>query len=980
MDGLVASGATLVSSTLESVGFFYQAYLLEVFREPFQSSIGMLFYVVGIIMGLGIYVLSGRYKFGFWALVGPALFFACVLNRSEVGPADWRFGGRVVVKDATKHGVCESLESQTILKKMSDYDFSNCYSESPDPPKAKVSSVFAWYEQLLSYSIQQVTYLFVQGRQRAVDQVIARAELVAIAKTSKILDVGLEELFQNAFMHECREAVEFAEKAHAQDRTDSERMEAKIRLDQILGSKVVELDGRALDYVARLSVDYPSLFEEMVNIAETGKDVNALHSLLDQKENVSNRVTDDLSPKEVRERVSKFKNNGKNRVYTCSQIWGLSYLGIHDSARHAVRSLEEKAMHLRISPRAFLCDLKKLTVPYDTDADTDENCKNLHGDVYFSEENPKPPLLLYGVIAKYIMRNSILDPDLTSSIYQRISRSVNTFSRVKSPNTFSAAEAERIIQDLGVYEYKPKLQKIAQSMPYYQGLVLFYLCIAFPFFALMLLLPKKHVVFIRWFQLWAWVKLWDVGFAFVMYADQILFNLFSTAELPFDASDAAKPASQLDPDLVQVLYSLRELDPSFRMGNYYFIVSTLFIAVPPVLGKIILGAFGSGASLISGAIENYASYTSKGHALAQGERRMMQNNYRAQQSAMRRSARGQWESERSGGVLPSMGDSPGFISALKPGVNMAMDAMGFSMGNQGVNLPGPDALKGINSSELRKASLASTGITTSSGGVVGVLGLLSGLKPSHQIKSYMSKDALEGKLGSFINKVSNGSSGLGKLTNSVAGGAQDGFEKVGEFASGAYEKGLDLVGTNAVFQQIGSPKVQRDYMASGIIAGGLPIAWVGQEMGAKQDFELRVMENLDFWVNILGFSSSTLVAPSLKNSSVLKKGAGVTTAAAVGGAYALNEISKDGEGPDTDTYRVSDYINSNEKRSRERIIKALLNGLHPNNPDRIELREMLEEGRVSDGEVAIRISRALEWERKRKKDEGGDENEVASID
>ena len=87
------------------------------------------------------------------------------------------------------------------------------------------------------------------------------------------------------------------------------------------------------------------------------------------------------------------------------------------------------------------------------------------------------------------------------------------------------AVMSKLIQHQMASVKKSEGYSFAMIIPYLQGLLLYGLSIAFPFFALMLIVPGKAGAFITWMTLWAWVKSWDVGWALVAVIDDMLWNM-----------------------------------------------------------------------------------------------------------------------------------------------------------------------------------------------------------------------------------------------------------------------------------------------------------------------------------------------------------------------------------------------------------------------------------------------------------------------
>jgi hypothetical protein len=127
------------------------------------------------------------------------------------------------------------------------------------------------------------------------------------------------------------------------------------------------------------------------------------------------------------------------------------------------------------------------------------------------------------------------------------------------------------------------LKMFMGTIPYLQGLLLYLLSIAFPFFAILLVIPGRALSFLVWCSLWAWVKSWDVGFALVYVARELLWDAFKgkvdmhSTELNWD-----------EPGSVYAFLSMN--DPFANQNTYHEIIAFLTISVPFLTAHMFLGA------------------------------------------------------------------------------------------------------------------------------------------------------------------------------------------------------------------------------------------------------------------------------------------------------------------------------------------------------------------------------------------------------
>lgn len=198
-------------------------------------------------------------------------------------------------------------------------------------------------------------------------------------------------------------------------------------------------------------------------------------------------------------------------------------------------------------------------------------------------------------------------------------------------------------------------------IPYLQGILMYFLAMMYPIACIMVIMPGQHKWIITWGSFWAWVKLWDLGFAIVISLERSVWAMIGNnahitkafdriVELDqvgdFNQSCAAGP---VDPALgggcgwylytigsfgnlhsvdssttgsVTVLgqghtismqdANLRYLDMALTVGSnldlglansyYIYIMAALYMAVPAVTGQLVLGARSGAASMVNSAI------------------------------------------------------------------------------------------------------------------------------------------------------------------------------------------------------------------------------------------------------------------------------------------------------------------------------------------------------------------------------------------
>lgn len=195
----------------------------------------------------------------------------------------------------------------------------------------------------------------------------------------------------------------------------------------------------------------------------------------------------------------------------------------------------------------------------------------------------------------------------------------------------------------------------ALMIPYLQGVFLYFLAIAYPFCCMAMVVPGWHTMLFSWMAFWAWVKLWDVGFAIVQMAERSIWamignssdaaqifnkvaemssggNVLVGCQAPniVGASTAQASLPCLGNQVVDVLVTnssgsgimtmpeaIKTLDLGMLLGasldleranSYYiYLMAALYFAVPVVTGQLVLGSKAAAAGMVKDFIGGAAS-------------------------------------------------------------------------------------------------------------------------------------------------------------------------------------------------------------------------------------------------------------------------------------------------------------------------------------------------------------------------------------
>ncbi len=188
------------------------------------------------------------------------------------------------------------------------------------------------------------------------------------------------------------------------------------------------------------------------------------------------------------------------------------------------------------------------------------------------------------------------------------------------------------------YAQRSEYVNAALSLPYFQGVGLLILSAAYPFFAMLVVMPGRAIGFFTWLGLWAWLKLWDLGFGVVMLIDNMLYAMFPKG--PNIEQDDLKNAG--------IAWSkMLEVDSNFSQAVYYNLISTCLFAVPLVTGMFVKGGgkelvniinqgWSAHAMRIAGAAASYSrSFQAQGY-MGDLQRQIFSDVQRADQEFLTR--------------------------------------------------------------------------------------------------------------------------------------------------------------------------------------------------------------------------------------------------------------------------------------------------------------------------------------------------------
>ncbi len=274
----------------------------------------------------------------------------------------------------------------------------------------------------------------------------------------------------------------------------------------------------------------------------------------------------------------------------------------------------------------------------------------------------------------HMLRNELMYAPQVTEVGQRY-----------APSDQARSFSEAYVRTQGARSKAAELYNWAVLMPHVQGVLLYLVLIMYPFAAMLMVIPGYWKAFFTWITFFAWIKIWDVGFAIVHTLERSVWAMIGNhssmarvsnallqvnnrtgrvrvGELTQDCAVARMGRSELSqvcavPDVTEkddlsmsqawdlmdtalTLTGSGDLDLS--TGYYIYIMAALYFAVPAVTGQLVLGAkagLGGLATQAIGQNAQEAGTATKQAAVGDAVNKLATNQSSLGQAAMAKSHR-----------------------------------------------------------------------------------------------------------------------------------------------------------------------------------------------------------------------------------------------------------------------------------------------------------------------------------------------------
>lgn len=538
----MASGGsvgTLVAAALETAGYQAQAMVLADLGEML-TSLGALFFIGAAVSAMITIGLMGNYRAGAWFFIGPGLFYFVIGTTVTASGSDWQFGAF----QGDDERVQEVLDTS--------------------PTARPVSWIFNAYNRLISGLYQDLIGVVTNNNVRAQIMFMTRQRIMDRMFSAQLTNGGLLSLIHSGLQGQCERQLNAA------------RMVAYGNRDLQYKGTPAYKDAAA--YLATIAASPNSDYK--VKLTEGTPAYNYVTDLIKaiQQHSANGEYNLDCGKTELNDFVNESPRQFLQEPLTCEQIWCFSGLGIAKEANALKADTEDRF----------------LTQFGDVETEYPDIYAEIWHDIAVKLSPPSidgsyhPDVSLVPVIIGGILLRKTLTTDPRSRMFSDINDHSGVYTRPYKFNLqLTEPQLQDVLEKMNNHQQAVSLQyetyTFAMALPYIQGIILYALSVAFPFFAILVIIPGKANALFTWMAIWAWAKSWDVGYAFVMVVDEILWNLMPHTSV-FD------PLKDANHGPVTIFESAFHTDPAYSLSNYYNMLSVMLVAVPLVSAQLVLGA------------------------------------------------------------------------------------------------------------------------------------------------------------------------------------------------------------------------------------------------------------------------------------------------------------------------------------------------------------------------------------------------------
>lgn len=571
---MAGSASTLIAATMQMSGEYTQAYILDAISNSALVNLAIFIYVLGAIGFLISVAVFQDYKNGLWLILGPALWDFTVHTRNDEVNVNWMYAGQQVMERT-------QLEA-----------WGNPKASAPTKygaPSAGPATVYVMWDRVVSGTVQVLGSIIKNVAEDKSTQIFARLNIQNAMLNSHI---SSKEIMQAAAyaMQYCSATV-LADRARSEtdilgtkpgnwDEQSKTEMESAL-LSMNLGADIpLPIWRRLCQRRAAFNYWQSNPGEPYQNVIE-----------------FANQPTCDTAPfSELRPTFSNPDSNFIN-CYDYSQlVWEAIRVEAEIQMRKALHKAGANEQGVNAAGLSVLPDWQEFL---------------------------RAKGQLNTLVAGYATKNSL---DILTNAINRINQNTGNLNAITDGNAdlSLAFEAEKQSYSTVVQAYF-----FAKSIFYLQGALLYFLALAFPIIATVILIPGMHKAVFTWMGAWAWVKSWEVMFYVIDVFSGVLSEYVLHKSMIFDAVESGNVntlnfsnyswdrLSKVNLFHDALYQSFTDIDPRFTAGVLSWVISLATMSIPVFTGILFLVGRASALSGMGAALTSKAEDASRRAAAAQ---------------------------------------------------------------------------------------------------------------------------------------------------------------------------------------------------------------------------------------------------------------------------------------------------------------------------------------------------------------------------
>lgn len=558
------SVGTVAAAALETMGYKAQSQVLTDL-EKMLNSLAALIFTGCVLSAIFTIAVGGQYRAALWLLIGPTLFYFVLYEKTTASGTLWQLG------TYPTNASLKVTEVEAALGRSMENE--------------QVSQFFHKYNKLISSIVTNLVRVLTDETPKAQLRFMTRQRLTDEFIRSRVRGDGINALTQYTFA-QCSDMIDSARTVALGHRdmrfrgTPEYRTAEERYCKSLQENRSTMTEGPAKQYAKTLVGNFQA--NQAPNTDVGTRMVGMLKF-------------DGYSQCKTRLNLNDPSALVLERPLSCEQLWCLMGLGVTKEMQDIFIKAGNKVLPKDIDDatmEGILKEIEAKLVDKPLYADSPGNpasqptplrCETATG----SGTTPRDLSLIPVIVGGYLLRKELTsDPsnEMIRQVFENagINREAYRFTLNSSPEQRQETVRRLNQHQLAEAAYA-EVYVFAMMLPYLQGVILYILALTFPFFALLILVPGYASSFFTWLTLWAWVKLWDVGFAMVMIADNVLWNLMPhSSNISLLRDPGHGPASVFE----SAFYG----DPAYSLATYYVMLAIMLNSIPVLMGQFILGS------------------------------------------------------------------------------------------------------------------------------------------------------------------------------------------------------------------------------------------------------------------------------------------------------------------------------------------------------------------------------------------------------